>query len=206
MPFITCPTYPNHSYSDTFGYRFKGEILRYLSEDEGRVLEKYVDMALDLAKKSDCKESNYGVIIFKGDKILGKAYNYVPKLDNYSCDACPRHHMDVHKGVGFEICFSIHAEEAAINDMLITNRHSIEDSKGAKILIVRMKDGKFNRPHEQKPYCSKCSGRIYTQTLVDEVIMCSDRGFVAFGREEYHMETMKNLTENWKEQLHITEK
>ena len=39
-----------------------------------------------------------------------------------------------------------------------------------------------------------------------EVIMCSDRGFVAFGREEYHMETMKNLTENWRGQLHITEK
>lgn len=176
-----------------------------MSKEEGDALEKYIDMAMELAKESDCKESNYGVIIFNGDKVLGKGYNYVPKLDNYSCDVCPRHHMDVHRGVGFEICLSIHAEEAAINDMLITNRHNIEDSKGAKILIVRMKEGKFDRPKMQKPYCSKCSGRIYTQTMVDEVVMCSEDGFIAFGRDEYHMETIKNLTENWREQLHVKE-
>ncbi len=179
--------------------------MRHMSEAEGKALGKYIDMAMELAKNSDCKESNYGVIIFKGDNILGKGFNYVPKLGNYSCDICPRHHMDVHKGVGLEVCFSVHAEEAAINDMLINNHHGIEDSKGAKLLIVRMKDGKFDRPKTQKPYCSKCSGKIYTQTMVDEVIMCTEDGFVAWKREEYHMETMKNLTENWREQLHLKE-
>ncbi|EQD69215.1 CMP/dCMP deaminase zinc-binding protein, partial [mine drainage metagenome] len=119
---------------------------------------------------------------------------------------CPRHHMDVHKGVGFEICFSIHAEEAAINDMLISKHHRIEDSEGATVLVVRMKDGKFDRPKVQKPYCSKCSGRIYTQTLAGQVILCADGGFASFEREEYHIETMKNLTEYWKEQLHVVEK
>ena len=177
--------------------------MRFMSDEEGKALDKYIDMAMELAKKSDCKEANYGVIIFKGNEVLGKGYNYVPKLDNYSCDICPRHHMDVHKGVGLEICFSIHAEEAAINDMLINNKHDIDDSEGAKILIVRKKNGDFNRPKVQKPYCSKCSGRIYTQTKADEVIMCAEDGFIAFGREEYHIETMKNLQENWKEQLHL---
>ena len=37
--------------------------MRYLDEKEAESIKKYYDRAIELLKKSDCKEANYGAVI-----------------------------------------------------------------------------------------------------------------------------------------------
>ncbi|ASI13669.1 deoxycytidylate deaminase [Candidatus Mancarchaeum acidiphilum] len=177
--------------------------MRHLSEEEAAAIKAYRDRAEELLKNSDCFESNYGAVIFKDGKVLGEGYNYVPEIKGYTCDKCPRRKQDLHNGIGLELCYSVHAEESAINNMLFDKKLSVEDSEGASMVVVRSKDGKVFKFEELKPYCTRCAEKIYTQSKIKEIIYEDKKGFIAFGNEELFDISVKNLHSSWKEKFGI---
>ncbi len=177
--------------------------MRYLSEEEEAAIKVYRDRAEELLKNSDCLESNYGAVIFKDGKILGEGYNYVPKINGYTCKECPRRNQDLHNGIGLELCYSVHAEEAAINNMILEKNMKVNDSEGASMIVVRAKDGEVFKFDELEPYCTRCAEKIYTQTKIKEIIYEEKKGLIAFGNEELFDVSIKNLHNNWKEKFNI---
>ena len=179
--------------------------MRYLSAQEAKLVQPYLDRAYALTKKGNCLESQYGAVIFKGNDILGEGFNHVPEvmMPQFTCESCPRHKesSNLHMGVGFELCISIHAEGAAIENMFFEKKHTMQDSSGAKIVVARVKDSQRKVPEVLKPYCTKCSGQIATQTEIDEVIFETKSGLVAFKRIDFHVRSINNLYLNWKEVL-----
>ncbi len=177
--------------------------MRYLDEKEAESIKKYYDRAIELLKKSDCKEANYGAVIFKDDEVMGEGYNYVPKIYGYTCDKCPRRNNDLHKGIGLELCYSVHAEESAINDMIFNKGHKRSDSKGSNMIVVRAKNGEHYIFKTFKPYCTRCAEKIYTQTDINEIIYEEGDKFIALKRDELFNISIINLHENWKEKFDI---
>ncbi|MDE1761579.1 MAG: hypothetical protein KGH59_00640 [Candidatus Micrarchaeota archaeon] len=175
--------------------------MRYLSDAEASGVRRYLARAYELARSSDCKEAQYGAVIFKGDTVLGEGFNHVADIlkPKYSCDECPRRRGELHKGVGLELCISVHAEEDAVDDLIIRRGHKIEESRGANIIIARLKEGAKKVPKELSPYCTKCSGSIAVRTQLGEVMFETESGIVAFGRPEFHEKSIENLYSNWKE-------
>ncbi len=178
--------------------------MRYLKNSDALSIQKFEERALELAERSDCSESHYGAVIFKGAEVLGEGYNHVadPFTDEYSCTVdCPRSGADLHNGVGFELCISTHAEEAAINDMLLNWRHSKQESGGAQIIVARIKNGTRIIPRTVEPYCTRCASKIVTETLASDVMMRTEKGIVAFDPKEFFRLSVGNLYRSWKEML-----
>ena len=184
--------------------------MRKLSDEESAQARKYLDRAYSLTSKADCLESQFGAVIFKGDSILGEGYNHVPlDLKNqFSCEVCPRRKFvpELATGVGMELCISVHAEEDAINDMLLERKHPKSESFGAKMVIARIKKGERRVPESIKPICTKCSGKILTQTEIDEIIFEVKGGLIAFKKSEFHIDSINNLYSNWANQTLGNEK
>ena len=177
--------------------------MRYLGDFEIAAARLQLSRAIGLARKSNCEDAQLGAVIFSDGKVLGEGYNHIPQIlsKEYSCKSCPRRKSELHKGVGLELCIAIHAEEDAINDMLINRSHKIADSKGSKMIVARIKEGEVKIPRSVNPYCTKCSGKIATQTEIDEIIFQVKDGFVAFKKSEFHIKSINNLYQNWTDQI-----
>lgn len=178
--------------------------MEYITADSGSELVKHYEEAIELAKKADCDEAQYGAVIFKGGKVLGTGYNHVPEeiKGTYTCANCPRKRFELHGGVGLELCVTVHAEEAAIDDMLIARRIPKEESRGATIVIGKLKGGTVHIVHRMRPYCTKCSGRIFNETLIGSVVLLLEdlgaaKRFASFTRQEFHEASFATLAENY---------
>jgi deoxycytidylate deaminase len=178
--------------------------MEYITADNDSELVKHYEEALVLAKNADCDEAQYGAVIFKDGKVLGTGYNHVPEeiKGAYTCVNCPRKSFELHGGVGLELCVTVHAEEAAVDDMLITRHVPKEDSEAATIVIGKFKNGVVHVIHRMKPYCTKCSGRIFNATLIGSVVLLvedtgSTKRFASFTRQEFHELSFVDLKENY---------
>lgn len=175
--------------------------MRHLTKDEEDSILKFYQRAAEIAKNSDCKEANYGAVIFKDNKIISEGYNYVPDIYGYTCDKCPRRNKDLHGGIGLELCYSVHAEESAINKVLLDKSIDSHAMDGASMVVVRIKDGKIFKSNEFKPYCTRCAEKIYTQTNIKEIIYQEKDGLVALTKDELFNDSIFNLYDNWKERF-----
>lgn len=176
--------------------------MRYLEESEQQPIVQLIDKATALAINSNCEEAHYGAIIFNNSGILGQGYNHVADVvsKEYSCRVdCPRNGSELHKGVGLELCITTHAEEAAINDMLFVKNITKQQSAGAKMLVVRMKEDRVLRPAAVDPYCTRCSSKISAETLISEVLFPVEKGVVSFDSKEFFILSIGNLYKSWKE-------
>ena len=76
----------------------------------------YLDLALDVAKRSTCIRRKYGAVIVKDDRIISTGYNGAPRGRKNCCDCgmCLREELKVPQGQRYELCRSVHAEANAI--------------------------------------------------------------------------------------------
>lgn len=87
--------------------------------------EYYLNIALEVSKRSTCLKRHYGCVIVKNDEIIATGYNGSPRGCVNCCEnleQCPR--IDApHNSGDYSDCHSVHAEqnamlEAARKDML----------------------------------------------------------------------------------------
>jgi dCMP deaminase len=67
-----------------------------------------------------CQKRKVGCLIVSGNNVLIKAFNGMPEESGLSCieGDCPRCRTEISfpHGVGYDLCFCLHAEEKAIAD------------------------------------------------------------------------------------------
>ncbi len=74
----------------------------------------YLNIAETVAQRSTCLRRMYGAIIVKDGTVVSDGYNSTPiKMDNcLNKGICNR--ANCPRGTGYELCYSIHAEQNAI--------------------------------------------------------------------------------------------
>lgn len=78
--------------------------------------EYYLNIALDVAKRSTCLRRQYGAVIVKDDRIISTGYNGAPRgrMNCTELGKCVRQDMNIPSGERYELCRSVHAEQNAI--------------------------------------------------------------------------------------------
>lgn len=139
------------------------------------IIQDAIAEALEVARHSTCAKSHRGVVIWKGDRILGTGFNSPP--EPFSCG-----------GTCQAVCgrVAVHAEQRAL---LMVAR---EDLIGAEMLHVKadLKTGELLTSKE--PCCSDCSKLILEAGLAG-MWLWEDPGYPhRYTAKEFHRATLKN--------------
>ena len=77
--------------------------------------EYYLNIALEVSKRSTCLKRHYGCVIVKNDEIIATGYNGAPKGFDNCCDIGECARMDKpHNSGDYSDCHSVHAEQNAM--------------------------------------------------------------------------------------------
>lgn len=77
--------------------------------------EYYLDIALEVSKRSTCLKRHYGCVIVKDDEIIATGYNGSPRGEQNCCDLRECKRMDEpHNSGDYSVCHSVHAEQNAM--------------------------------------------------------------------------------------------
>ena len=151
--------------------------MKYLEGEEKVVAERWLDYALQEAKKSPCHESKRGVVIIsENGNIIGTGFNRPP--GDFECE--PQFCQP--------ICadYAVHAELVAMHDALIKG-YSL---KGATLYHARIKNNQI-APSGQ-PSCVDCSKQIYDWGL-KAVILQHAEGIAMYEAREFHEKSLEFL-------------
>ena len=124
----------------------------------------YLDLALDVAKRSTCLRRKYGAVIVKDDRIISTGYNGAPRGRENCCDrgVCLREELKVPSGQRYELCRSVHAEANAIIHANYT------DMIGGTLYLAGC-DAMSNAPLPISEPCSMCK-RMIINAQIDRVV------------------------------------
>ena len=77
--------------------------------------EYYLNIALEVSKRSTCLKRHYGCVIVKNDEIIATGYNGSPRGETNCCDigSCQRMNKP-HNSGDYSDCHSVHAEQNAM--------------------------------------------------------------------------------------------
>ena len=82
--------------------------------------EYYLNIALEVSKRSTCLKRHYGCDIVKNDEIIATGYNGAPRGEENCCDVGLCQRLDKpHNSGDYSDCHSVHAEQ---NGMLSASR------------------------------------------------------------------------------------
>lgn len=131
--------------------------------------DTYLNCAETFAYRSTCIKRKYGAVIVKDDAVISTGYNGSPRGLENCCDTgvCPRIHLDMHQGEGYEICRAIHAEANALLNC------SREQTLGADLYLTGINPGDGS-VHRAKP-CPLCA-RMIIQAGIRNVILRAGEG------------------------------
>jgi dCMP deaminase len=78
--------------------------------------EYYMNIAKEVAQRSNCLMVNMGAIIVRDDQIVSTGYVGAPRKvkDCMDSNECLRRILDIPSGHRYELCKSVHAEQNAI--------------------------------------------------------------------------------------------
>lgn len=77
--------------------------------------EYYLDIALQISKRSTCLKRHYGCVIVRNDEIIATGYNGSPRGEINCCDIWKCKRMDKpHNSGDYSDCHSVHAEQNAM--------------------------------------------------------------------------------------------
>ena len=78
--------------------------------------EYYLNIALEVSKRSTCLKRHYGCVIVKNDEIIATGYNGSPRGTNNCIDMkyCRREKLNIPRGQNYEMCRAVHSEMNAI--------------------------------------------------------------------------------------------
>ena len=85
--------------------------------------EYYLNIALEVSKRSTCLKRHYGCVIVKNDEIIATGYNGAPRGEVNCCDIGSCQRLDKqHNSGDYSDCHSVHAEQ---NAMLSASRNEM---------------------------------------------------------------------------------
>ncbi len=185
-----------------------GHLPRTLRSEERSLVLPHYRTALDIALRSDCSEAQFGAVVFYKQRELARGFNHVPdhlKEIGWACKShCPRLGVEQLKGgVGSELCFVIHAEEDAADNLAklpVDIRRGVEQK--ASMVVARLKNRKEVLPiGAQNVRCTACAKKIANETQIREIVfpivIAGEMQFAAYGRVEFHTTSIINLYERW---------
>lgn len=118
-------------------------------------LDEIAQRCVTLANMSTCMRMHFGAVIFKNGIILSEGYNY-PVLGACS-KKCIRTEMNIHHGQRLELCYAVHAEQAAICNAAKRGIPIV----GADIMVVGIRpSGEILWKEGTQFYCSVCAKLI----------------------------------------------
>lgn len=134
----------------------------------------YLDLALDVAKRSTCLRRKYGAIIVKDDRIVSTGYNGAPRNRQNCCDrgVCLREELKVPSGQRYELCRSVHAEANAIIHA------TYADMIGGTLYLAGC-DAMSNAPLPISEPCSMCKRMIINAQIERVVSFDNNKGIIS---------------------------
>lgn len=137
----------------------------------------FINLLIEVAKKSTCKRSKCGSVIIANNEIIGQGYNSMP------CDAvgdCFKDNLSPNFKSDKTCC--VHAEQRAIMDALKNKNHSM--IHGSSLLFIRL-DENGNPKHSGNPYCSICS-KMALDVGIGKFVLWHKEGWTAYNTNEYN--------------------
>ena len=109
----------------------------------------YLNIALDVARRSTCLRRCYGAVIVNNDEIISTGYNGAPRgeVNCVDCGACLREEFKIKSGENYELCRSVHAEANAIISA------SRKDMIGATLYLAGFE---YNNPSVEQHISYQC--------------------------------------------------
>ena len=134
----------------------------------------YLDLALDVAKRSTCLRRKYGAVIVKDDRIISTGYNGAPRGRENCCDrgVCLREELKVPSGQRYELCRSVHAEANAIIHA------TYADMIGGTLYLAGC-DALSNVPLPISEPCSMCKRMIINAQIERVVSWNNNKGIIS---------------------------
>ena len=153
---------------------------RPLEEKEAREAERWINEAVEMAKKATCEKAHCGAVVVKDGKIIGRGFNS-PSGGDETQRRCSDDTAQYSGKVVDKTCCP-HAEQRAIFDAV---KNVGEEIKGADLYFARVdnKTGELKKSGE--PYCTSCSRLAHDSSLGHFVLSQTD-GIRAFKTGEYN--------------------
>ncbi|HYD03576.1 MAG TPA: deaminase [Alphaproteobacteria bacterium] len=146
---------------------------------EKKHADKYMNLALEIAKKATCARAQCGSVIVKDGVVIGVGYNSPPGNLDSQC-RCNNSKDHYHKKVTDKTC-CVHAEQRAIMDALARHPDKI---KGSTLYFMRVgEDG--GKSFCAMPYCTICS-KMTLDSGVSEFALLYEDGIHVYDSEEYN--------------------
>lgn len=140
---------------------------------------KFLDDALEEAKKATCMRSKVGSVIVKDNVIIGRGFNSPPgNIENQR--RCNRK-SEIKSGFKSDKTCCVHAEQRAIMDAYQNNPDKLI---GSKLYLARL-TGDGEKREYSKPYCTICS-KLILDAGISEIIRLWPEGVIVYDSEEYN--------------------
>jgi dCMP deaminase len=94
----------------------KDIFIKFIKSGRPSKEEYYLQIAEEVAARSNCLSSKFGAIIVREDQIISTGYNGAPRKTRDCIDrgSCLRREIKVPSGHRYELCRSVHAEQNAL--------------------------------------------------------------------------------------------
>lgn len=108
--------------------------------------EYYLNIALEVSKRSTCLKRHYGCVIVKNDEIIATGYNGSPRGCVNCCDVGKCKRMDKpHNSGDYSDCHSVHAEQNAMlsagrNEMIGATMYLAGEEEQEFFKLIEIKD------------------------------------------------------------------
>ena len=192
--------------------RYLGKIVESMDEEATRIAKIELALAMDalysagrVARRSECKKSQRGVVITYGEHIIGEGYN--KPLNTKLCDPCVRENLQ--GGERVELCEAIHAEEMALLDIMkyysdnkyrlknkISMLETLRNSRAYHVKVEKIGRKDIKLLTSKKPLCPPCSKSILYSEIPEFVLFHED-GIAVYSAEEFNDLSKENAYEEY---------
>ena len=162
--------------------------MKLLKGSEEKEALKWLDSAVEIAKKALCLRAKCGTVIVKDGKIIGEGYN-APPQDNPALRTCLNEY-ELPKNYRYDHTCCMHAEWRAVFDAL---RNHPGEIKGSTLYFSRINDQGSSKK-SGKPYCTVCS-RLALDTGVAYFVLRHKEGVGVYPTDEYNRLSYQNIKE-----------
>ncbi|MBS3127080.1 hypothetical protein J4228_02860 [Candidatus Woesearchaeota archaeon] len=156
--------------------------MKYLSGEEKRKAQQFMDKAAEVALHSTCFRSRCGTVIVKDNTIIGEGFNSPPQ--NECLESCLKDTLPASFKSDKTCC--VHAEQRAIMDALRRNSAKIERSQ---LYFIRL-DEQGEKQYAGDPYCTICS-KMALDVRIGEFVLWHEQGICVYDTKEYNARSFR---------------
>jgi dCMP deaminase len=155
-------------------------------------IEYYLNIAMEVSKRSTCLRRRFGAVIVKDDQIISTGYVGSPRGTPNCIDIgeCPREKAKIPAGERYELCRSVHAE---MNAIINAARAGVSVLGGT--MYIYGENVKNNSIVDVKP-CKMCRRVIINAGLKNVIVKTKD-GYKEYSVEDWVKEDPTDFSEEY---------